>query len=164
MWFGKWPVSFYELRNKCGSGWQGGAWGDDPTSQYSPPNSTTDHRSVHCSTSDSAAHQPPPGIPLSSAHRPLLAGHRRVRQRGRGLVTPLAGPSLGRGRTICARAPSAAPRTYLSSRRCHRSHLPSARRLPRPLDATDASPPSVRRQRVTDDIVGNTVDAVIASR
>jgi len=71
-------------------------------------------------------------------------------------VRPLAGPLLGRGRAICARAAFAAPRTCPSSQRCLNPHLPSARRLPRPSDATDASPPSDRRQRVTDDVVGDT--------
>ena len=105
--------------------------------------------------------------PLSSLLHllvPLLAGRGGVRPRLRGLVTPLAGPSLGRGYAIRARAPSATPRTHLSSQRCYRPRLPSTRRLPRPLDATDASPPSVRRQRVTDDVVCDTADAAIASR
>ena len=102
--------------------------------------------------------------PLVAGSSSLLAGRRRVRPRRGPLVRPLAGPSLGRGRTICARAPSASPRTCPSSQRCPKPHLPSARRLPRPSDATDASPPSDRRQRVTDDVVGDTADAAIAFR
>ena len=54
--------------------------------------------------------------PLLHLFSPLLAGRRGVRPRGCASWTPSPGPSRDRSRFLCARAPSAAPRTSASRR------------------------------------------------
>ena len=86
--------------------------------------------------------------PLLHLFSPLLAGRRGVRPRGCASWTPSPGPSRDRSRFLCARAPSAAPRTRRSSKR--------PRSAPRPDVATDE--PAAAGAGTTDPRAGDAVE------